>query len=109
MMSEQRVITERRSDNRNVLVELQKKVDAIHDRVYDGMPAEIRGELAKEISKLNTRLWGLLSALFMALIAIVVTVLISSGARSMENQRNYKEIIDIGARLDIHLQQAVKP
>ena len=80
------------------------------------MPKEIRDEVAKEIAKLNARLWGLLASLFVALCAIVVTVLISSNNRSTENMTNYKAIAELSAKLDIqtakldiHINGNVKP
>lgn len=63
-MSDQRVTTERRADNKAILSDLRDKLDKVHDRVFNGMPKEIRAELKIEIDKLNARLWMLLSALF---------------------------------------------
>jgi hypothetical protein len=103
MATERRRITERRRENRSVLTLLRKQVDAIHTRVYNGLGKEIREEVRIEIDKLNTKLWAFLSALFIALIAIVVTVLISSANRSMENTKNYQAIIEIGSQLRNHI------
>jgi hypothetical protein len=107
MAQNRRHTTERRKENRSVLALLQKQVDAIHTKVFNGFPKEIRAEVKIEIDKLRSMLWGLLASLFIALIAIVVTVLISSSNRSLENERNYKAIVEIGSRLENHIIQTV--
>ena len=88
---------------------LLSDVAAVHERVFNGLGKEIREEVANEIKGLNAKLWALLTSLFITLIAIVVTVLISTTSRSMENDKNYKAIVDIGSRLENHLLNTVRP
>jgi hypothetical protein len=101
--TERRHTTERRKENRSVLSLLQKQVDAIHERVYNGLGKEIRDEVAKEVGGLRALVVSILVALLVSLAGIVITGQLNSNTRSAENDRNYKAIIDIGSRLENHI------
>jgi hypothetical protein len=96
VMMEQRVMGERRTNDGSMLAK-------VHDRVFNGLSKEIREEVAKEIDKVNAKLWAVLASLFIALIGIVITIGLTSTSRSMENERTYRAIVDIGSQLENHI------
>ena len=83
--------------------ELRKKVDAIHDRVYNGLGKDIRDEVDKEVNGLRNLILGILVTLLLSLAGIVIEGRVSSNQASVENNRNYKAIVDIGSRLENHI------
>jgi hypothetical protein len=102
-MAERRKVTERRRENRSVLSKLQKQVEAVHQRVYNGLGKEIRQEVAKELAGMRSLVIGILIALLLSLAGIVIEGRVSSNQSSVENNRNYKAIVDIGSRLENHI------
>jgi hypothetical protein len=102
-MTERRETTERRSENKAVLVDLQDKITAVHNRVYDGLGAELRKEIKEEISSVRNLFFGILIALLLSLVAIIVEGRVSANQVSIENTKNYKAIIDIGSKLQNHI------
>ena len=101
--TERRHTSERRKENRSVLSLLQKQVDAIHTRVYNGLGKEIRDEVAKELAGMRKLVIGILIALLLSLAGIIVEGRVSSNQASAENYRNYKAIVDIGSQLENHI------
>lgn len=102
-MTDKRVIPERRAENKAVLIDLQAKMDAVHDRVYNGLGKELRQEIKTEVGAVRSLVIGILVALILALAGIVVEGRVSAGQASTENNRNYQAIVDIGSRLDNHI------
>jgi hypothetical protein len=98
----ERIIPERRADNRSVLIEMQRKIHAVHDRVYDGLGKELRQEVKKETDKLSNRLWAVIMVIVIALAGIVIEGRVSANQNSAESERNYKAIIELGSKLEIH-------
>lgn len=99
---------ERRKTTRRVrdvvsLTRLQNQIDAIHSRLYNGLGFELRKEVKEEISGVRNLFIGVLVALMLSLVGVVVEGRISSKQATVENDRNYKAIIDIGSRLDNHI------
>ena len=90
-------------DSQAALEKLEDKVELIRDRVYNGLGKEIRDEVSKTIGKINDKLWAVLASLFIALIGIIITVAVTSSNRSVENNRNFKAIVDIGSHLENHI------
>ena len=83
--------------------ELREKVDAIHDRVYNGLGKDIRDEVNKEVSGLRNLILGILVALLLSLAGIVIEGRVSSNQVSVENNRTYRAIVDIGSKLENHV------
>jgi len=86
---------------------LQDRVDAIHDRIYNGLGMEIRNEVKEEICAVRNLFIGVLIAVMLALAGVVIEGRVSSGQATSENDRNYKAIIDIGSRLENHIIRTV--
>jgi hypothetical protein len=82
-----------------------KQIEEVHARVFNGLPMEIRKEVKDEIGKVNRLIVSILLAMFLALAGIVVEGRVSSSQASAENAKNYRAIIDIGAKLDKHVEQ----
>ncbi len=110
---------------------VRDQVKAIHDRVFDGFPSEIREEMAtavegvmqkvdarlktatesteRNIGSLRSKLWAVLIGVALVLAGIVIEGRIDAGARSTENQRNYEAIRDLELKLELHLAQPTTP
>lgn len=102
-MTDQRVTTERRAENKAVLEDLKQKMDAIHDRVYNGLGMELRQEIKEEVGGVRILVIGILVALILALAGIVVEGRVSANQSSMANEKTYQAIIDIGSKLENHI------
>lgn len=93
----------RRSQDMVTLALVQKQIDEMHSRVFDGLGKEIREEVKKEVGGIRNLFIGILISLVLALAGIVVEGRISSSMATSENERNYKAIVDIGLKLDRHI------
>jgi len=82
---------------------IQERLDAIHDRVYNGLGKDIRDEVNKEVSGLRNLILGILIALLLSLAGIIIEGRVSSNQISMENNRNYKAIVDVASELRNHI------
>lgn len=102
-MHDQRVISERRSENKAILEELRYEITKVRDRVFNGLGKDIREEVNKELAGLRNLVIGILVALLLSLAGIVVEGRLSSQQASSENDRNYKAIVDVGAKLEEHI------
>jgi hypothetical protein len=102
-MTDQRVTTERREENKTILAEMHQKIESMHERLYNGLGKELRQEIKEEISGVRTLVIGILVALILALAGIVIEGRFSSNQSSLENDRSYKAIVDIGAKLEEHI------
>ena len=89
--------------NDQAISDLQKRIDSIHDRVYNGIAKEIRQEVKQEIDGVRKLTIGILIAVLISLAGIVVEGRFSSVQASMENTKNYEAILDIGSKLQNHI------
>jgi tetrahydromethanopterin S-methyltransferase subunit G len=89
----------------------RKKLDEVHQRVFNGLGKELREEVGEEVKIIHRKIGtlyksigALLIALLMIFAGIIIEGRIASNTVTEENNRNYKAIVDIAAKLEIHLQ-----
>ena len=82
---------------------ITKQVEAVHDRVFNGLGKELREEIHKEIGKVTKILIAILTGLILLLGGVIVEGRFSSTRSTEESQRNYKALMDIGNRLQLHI------
>jgi hypothetical protein len=102
-MTDERLYNVRRSEDIIAFDKMQEKIDQMHSRVYNGLGKELREEVKKETTRLSNRLWAVIMVIVIALAGIVIQGRMSSNQASMENDRNYKAIIDLGERVTEHI------
>jgi hypothetical protein len=73
--------------------------------VFDGLGKELEEKLHNEIGKITKILIAVLVGLMMLLGGIIVEGRVTAGRASAENDRNYKAILDVDAKLDKHVWQ----
>lgn len=85
---------------------LQVQVDEIHHRVFNGLGLELRKEIGKDVHGLSNRIWGVIFALLLAFAGIIIEGRVSSNQVTMENMTNYKAIVDLDKKIEMHLNGA---
>jgi hypothetical protein len=104
----------------NEKMEDRTMLQRIHDRVYNGIPAEIREEVREEVFRLETKFseamndvkkevrgilkmtMGILGGLFLLLAGNVILGQLNSNTRGQENNRNLEAIQSVERALELH-------
>jgi len=88
------------------LGEMHDEIEKIRARVYNGLGAELRKEVADALRGTNSLVVGLLVAMFLALAGIVIQDRLASEQRSLENDKTYAAVMALDKKLDLHLQES---
>lgn len=92
--------------------EMRRQLQAVHDKVFNGFPAEIRKEVAQEVRELDVRLdklrslfVGILVSALLLLIGSIISNSFMSSKRGAENDRNFAKMERIEEKLDMHIRE----
>lgn len=103
MIQEERRTATRRSSDILTADRLQRQVDEMHTRIFNGLGKELRQEMKDEIGGVRNLFIGVLVSLLVIFGGIVVEGRVSAGQASSENNRNYKAIVDLSLKLEQHI------
>jgi hypothetical protein len=105
MSDQDRRTSIRRAEEREAYARLQRQVDEVHARVFNGLGKDLRNEIKAEVEKVNAKAWALLVALLLIFAGIIVEGRVSSNTSSTENLRNYKAIVELESKIENHIIQ----
>lgn len=90
--------------------DMQSQINEIHGRVFNGLGLELRKEIRDETNILHRKIGtlyksagGLLVALLLIFAGIIIEGRASARQSSEENMRNYKAIVDVEKKLEMHM------
>jgi hypothetical protein len=95
------------AERRAISRESDRRLIRIEKRVFNGLSAELRAEVKKEIAGITKIGVSILVGIIMMLGGIVVTGNITSAKATNENNRNYKAILDLDLKLEKHMVHTV--
>ncbi len=74
---------------------LAKTQGEMHGRIFNGLGKELRDEIHKEVDSVRKIVITILCVIFAGIVGIVIEGRFSTAARSKENDRNYKAVLQM--------------